>query len=135
VVTTEAYPEFAANPPGLMIDGKRSWRAARTLERLFKARLNIAPRRYQEMRAVLCEAATATGQELLALAAARPEWREVIGAMVWAWVRGIGKMGVAPEAAEPLAKALAEAGMEEPGKGPGKTVIGRSELMGKGRPF
>lgn len=135
VVTTEAYPEFAANPPGLMIEGKRSWRAARTLERLFKTRLGIAPRRYQEMRAVLCEAATATGLELVALAATRQEWREVIGAMLWAWVRGIGEMGVPPEAAGTLTRALAETGMEEPGKGPAKTVIGRSELMGKGRLF
>lgn len=135
VVTTEAYAEFAANPPGLMIEGKRSWRAGKTLERLFKTRLNIAPRRYQDMRAILCAAATTTGLELVALAAARPEWREVIGAILWAWVRGIGEMGVAPEAAGPLAKALAEAGMAEPAGGPAKPVIGRSELIGKGRPF
>ncbi|MCC2639423.1 MAG: HipA N-terminal domain protein [Moraxellaceae bacterium] len=135
VVTTEAYAEFATNPPGLMIEGKRSWRAGKTLERLFKTRLGIAPRRYQEMRAILCEAATATGLQLLVLAAARPEWREVIGAMLWSWVRGIGEMGGTPEAAGPLTRALAEAGMAEPGKGPAKTVIGKSELMGKGRPF
>lgn len=135
VVTTEAYAEFAANPPGLMIEGKRSWRAGKTLERLFKTRLGIAPRRYQEMRAVLCEAATSTGLELVVLAGARPEWREVIGAMLWAWVRGIGDMGVTAEVAEPLARALTAAGMAEPGKGPTKTLMGRSELMGKGRPF
>ncbi|MFZ5560743.1 MAG: type II toxin-antitoxin system HipA family toxin [Pseudomonadota bacterium] len=135
VVTTAAYAEFAANPPGLMIEGKRSWRASKTLERLLKTRLNIAPRRYQEMRTVLCAAATATGLELVTLAAARPEWREVIAAMVWAWVRGIGEMGAVPDAAASLAKALTAAEMAEPAKESTTTVIGRSELMGKGRPF
>ncbi len=55
--------------------------------------------------------------------------------MLWSWVRGIRERGGTPEATGPLTRALAEAGMAEPGKGPAKTVIGKSELMGKGRPF
>ena len=44
-----------------------------------------------------------------------------------AWMKGA--------VAGAIALSLAAAGVAQPGKGPAKMVIGRSPLMGKGRPF
>lgn len=135
VVTTEAYAEFAENPPGLMIDGRRSWRARKTLERLFKMRLNIAPAKYHAMVECLCNAATATGLELLAQADAHPEWRGVIRNILQAWDRGMSCMRSEDLALRPLAQALVAAGMDTRDKSAGNEVIGKSPLLGKGRAF
>ena len=54
VVTTQAYPRYAANPPGLSVDGRQTWAVGKTLERFFKARLGIAPKQYAEMVERLC---------------------------------------------------------------------------------
>ncbi len=39
VVTTQAYPRFAADPPGLPVDGRKTWAAGKTLERFFNTRM------------------------------------------------------------------------------------------------
>jgi serine/threonine-protein kinase HipA len=43
IVTTQAYPRYANNPPSLSIDGRQTWAAGKTLERFFNTRLGIAP--------------------------------------------------------------------------------------------
>lgn len=33
IVTTQAYPRYANNPPGLSIDGRQTWAAGKALQR------------------------------------------------------------------------------------------------------
>jgi len=49
VVTTQAYPRYAANPPGLLLDGRQAWTMGKNLEQFFKARLGIAPKHYVQI--------------------------------------------------------------------------------------
>jgi len=75
VVTTQAYPRFASNPPGLSIEGRKTWIAGKTLEKFFNTRLGIAPRDYASMVERLCDSANSVGHEVIAAARNESRWR------------------------------------------------------------
>ncbi|MGB3288547.1 MAG: type II toxin-antitoxin system HipA family toxin [Burkholderiaceae bacterium] len=134
LVTTQAYPRYAANPPGLPVDGRQSWALGKTLERFFKARLGIAPKQYAEMAERLCESAVEVGKEVIEAAKNEPRWHTVAKHMVHAWNEGMGSLR-SPKglvAFRGLDEAIAQAGFSEPDKVErGREVIGRSELLGR----
>lgn len=132
IVTTQAYPRYAANPPGLSIDGRQTWAAGKALERFFNTRLGIAPRRYAEMVEQLCESAVEVGREVIAAGKNEPRWRDTAKQMVHAWNEGMSSLR-SPKQATPfkgLDQAIAEAGFSAPETAkPRREVIGRSELL------
>ncbi len=136
VVTTQAYPRYAANPPGLPVDGRQTWAAGKNLERFFKARLGIAPKQYAEMVECLCESAVEVGQEVIEAARNEPRWHTVAKHMVYAWNDGIASLR-SPKSLivfKGLSEAIAQAGFSVPDKaGSGREIIGRSELLGNPR--
>jgi len=89
LVTTQAYPRYAANPPGLSIEGRRTWMPGKSLERFFNARLGIAPRHYAKMIERLCESATEVAQEIIAAAKNETRWRGISKQMLYAWNEGM----------------------------------------------
>ncbi|MDZ3990957.1 type II toxin-antitoxin system HipA family toxin [Pseudomonas sp. Teo4] len=134
LVTTQAYPRFASNPPGLSIGGRQTWTPGRSLESFFKAVLNIPPRQYAEMVEQLCESAVEVGKEVIEASKNEQAWREVAKSMVHAWNVGMETLR-SPKAAphfRGLDAAIAQAGFSGPRK-PERSaeVIGRSELLGK----
>lgn len=137
VVTTQAYPEFARNIPGLSIEGQKSWVAGKSLQRLFNTRLGIPPARFREMVDCLCDAATDTGRELLPMARAHPERADVIRNMLHAWNDGMENIRSAKPAPalRTLQTDLDAAGLGHRDAPPGNPVVGKSPLIGKGRPF
>lgn len=133
LVTTQAYPRYASNPPGLSVEGRQTWAVGKTLERFFKARLGIAPKRYAEMVERLCESAVAVGREVIEAAKNEPRWHTVAKQMVYAWNEGMGSLRSPKRsvAFSGLDEAIAQAGFSEPEKVErGREVIGRSELLG-----
>ncbi|MBA4243702.1 MAG: type II toxin-antitoxin system HipA family toxin [Pseudomonas sp.] len=132
IVTTQAYPRYANNPPGLPIDGRQTWAAGKTLERFFNARLGIAPRRYAEMIERLCESAVVVGEEVIEAAKNEPRWHTVAKQMVHAWNEGMSSLRDPKRAVQfrGLNVAIAAAGFSdpEPAEKSGVT-IGRSELL------
>lgn len=132
IVTTQAYPRYAANPPGLSIDGRQTWAAGKALERFFNTRLGIAPRRYAEMVEQLCESAVAVGREVIAAGKNEPRWRDTAKQMVHAWNDGMSALRSPKQAAQfkGLDQTIAEAGFSVPKAAePQREVIGRSELL------
>lgn len=136
LVTTQAYPRYADNPPGLPVDGRQTWVVGKTLERFFKARLGIAPKLYAEMVERLCESAVEVGQEVIEAARNEPRWHTVAKQMVYAWNDGMASLH-SPKttvAFRGLNDAIAHAGFSEPEKPESeRVVIGRSELLGRPR--
>lgn len=132
IVTTQAYPRYANNPPGLSIDGRQTWTAGKALQRFFNARLGIAPRHYAEMVERLCESAVQVGGEVMEAARNEPRWRPLAKQMVHAWNEGMAslrdpKMSVAFRG---LDAAIAAAGFSDPEPPEqSRVVIGRSELL------
>ncbi|WP_427116788.1 type II toxin-antitoxin system HipA family toxin [Pseudomonas shirazensis] len=134
LVTTQAYPRFASNPPGLSIGGRQTWTPGRSLETFFKAVLGIPPSRYAAMVEQLCESAVEVGREVIEASKNEPAWRDVAKAMVHAWNEGMETLRSAKAAPHlrGLNAAIEEAGFSGPRKPESsREVVGRSELLAK----
>jgi serine/threonine-protein kinase HipA len=134
IVTTQAYPRYAGNPPGLSVDGRKTWTPGRTLEKFFNTRLGIAPRAYAGMVEQLCESAVEVGREVIEASRAEPRWRDIAKQMVNAWNDGMGTLrSVKPDrAARRLTNAIEAAGFSDPAPPEAsRKLIGRSELIAR----
>jgi len=132
IVTTQAYPRYANNPPGLSIDGRQTWAAGKALQRFFSARLGISPRHCADMVERLCESAVEVGKEVIEAAKNEPCWRPVAKQMVHAWNEGMASLRdpKANVAVRGLDAAIAAAGFSDPEPAEQTRVtIGRSELL------
>lgn len=132
LVTTQAYPRFATNPPGLSIGGRQTWTPGRTLEIFFNGVLGIPPRQYAAMVEQLCESAVEVGKELIEAAKNEPAWRDVAKHMVHAWNQGMETLRSTKAAPylRGLEAAITEAGFSGPRAAQsGRVQIGRSELL------
>lgn len=132
IVTTQAYPRYAASPPGLSIDGRQTWAAGKALERFFNVRLGLPPRRHAEMVERLCESAVTVGAEVIEAARNEPRWRTVAKQMVHAWNDGMAALRDPKQAVavRGLDDAIAAAGFSDPERAePTRVTIGRSELL------
>ncbi|WP_233849018.1 type II toxin-antitoxin system HipA family toxin [Paraburkholderia sp. HD33-4] len=134
VVTTQAYPRFAANPPGLAVDGRKTWAAGKTLERFFNTRMGIAPRQYAQMVEALCDSAVDVGHELIEAARNEPQWRTVAKQMLHAWDDGMTSLRSPRKSLQfrGLKPAIEAAGFSAP-EPPERSreVIGHSPLLGR----
>jgi serine/threonine-protein kinase HipA len=92
VVTTQAYPRFATNAPGLAVGGRKTWAPGQTLEPFFKAQLGIAPSQYKAMVEQLCESAAEVGREVIEAAKHEPRWHNVAKGMVHVWNEGMASL-------------------------------------------
>jgi serine/threonine-protein kinase HipA len=134
IVTTQAYPRFAANPPGLPIDGRKTWAAGKTLERFFNTRMGIAPRQYAQMVEALCDSAVAVGHEVIEAARNEPQWHTVAKQMLHAWDDGMASLRSPKKSLQfkGLKPAIEAAGFSAPEPAErAREVIGRSPLLGK----
>ncbi|MGF6921283.1 type II toxin-antitoxin system HipA family toxin [Paraburkholderia sp. 40] len=134
VVTTQAYPRFAANPPGLPVDGRKTWAAGKTLERFFNTRMGIAPRQYAQMVEALCDSAVDVGHELIEAARNEPQWRAVAKQMLHAWDDGMTslrspKKSLQFRGLKPAIEAAGFSAPEPPERS--REVIGHSPLLGR----
>lgn len=132
IVTTQAYPRYASNPPALSVGGRKTWAAGKSLEQFFNARLGVPPRRYAEMVERLCESAVEVGAEVIEAARNEPRWRAVAKQMVHAWDDGITLLRDPKKTvvATGLGDAIVAAGFSDPEPPePPTTTIGRSELL------
>lgn len=132
LVTTQAYPRFASNPPSLSIGGRQTWSPGHTLELFFKAVLGIPPRQYAAMVEQLCESAVEVGNEVIEASKNEPAWRDVAKQMVHAWNEGMETLRSTKPAPHfrGLDVAIAEAGFSAPHKPERSQVtIGRSALL------
>jgi len=139
IVTTGAYPRYANHPPGLAIDGRKTWAPGKTLERFFNARLGIAPLQYSKMVERLCESAVEVGSEVIAAAKNEPRWHSVAKQMVHAWNEGMSSLRDPKKSPKyhGLIQAITAAGLSDPEPADAERVtIGRSELLAapRGKP-
>jgi serine/threonine-protein kinase HipA len=131
IVTTQAYPRFANSPPGLSIDGRKTWAPGKSLERFFNARLGIAPRDYAQMVEKLCESAVEVGREIIEAEKKEPRWHDVAKQMLHAWNDGMTSLRSVRK--YPLFKGLSEhikaAGFSDATPPERPQRLGQSELL------
>lgn len=92
IVTTQAYPRYATNPPGLSVGGRKAWAPGKSLETFFKSRLGISPREYAAMVEQLCDSAVAVGREMIEVSKNETRWRESTAQMLHAWNDGMASL-------------------------------------------
>ncbi len=131
IVTTQAYPRYATNPPGLSIEGRKTWAPGKSLENFFKARLGIAPPEYKQMLERLCESAVEVGREMIAAAKNEPRWHDIAKQMLHAWNEGMASVRSARKDTKlkGLTEYIEAAGFSDPTPPERPRVIGRSELL------
>ena len=134
IITTQAYARYADNPPGLAVSGRKTWAPGNTLEKFFKARLGIAPRRYFEMVEALCDSAVDVGREMIEAQRNDTRWSQMTANMLHAWNDGMESLrspkkrgALRPLTADIQAAHLpnAEPAIHE------RFVVGRSPLLGQ----
>jgi len=133
VVTTQAYPRFADNAPGLAIGGRKTWAPGKTLEQFFKAQLGIAPSQYKAMMEQLCESAVEVGREVIEAAKNEPRWRNVAKGMVYAWNEGMASVRSArrEKHLKGLTTHIEAAGFSDPPRPERPRTTGHSELLAR----
>lgn len=136
IVTTQAYPRYAARAPGLSIEGRKTWMPGKSLEKFFKVRLGIFPRDYALMAERVCESAVDVGRELIHASRNDTRWRGIAKQMLHAWNEGINSLrDPHGEAARvTLTEDINAAGFSEPLPPEAAPVTGRSELLARPRP-
>jgi serine/threonine-protein kinase HipA len=135
IVTTQAYPRFADNPPGLPVGGRKTWAPGKSLEQFYKAHLGISPRDYAAMVERLCESAVEVGREIIEAARNEPRWHNIAKQMLYAWDEGMTSLrSVRMEKKHRgLSADIKAAGFSDPAPPERPNAIGRSELLGKPR--
>jgi serine/threonine-protein kinase HipA len=135
IVTTQAYPRYAQNPPGLSIEGRKTWAPGKSLEKFFKTRLGIAPRDYAAMVERLCDSAVEVGRELVEAAKKENRWRSVAKQMTQVWNEGMASLrSVKSEKRfKGLTAAISAAGFSDPIPPESPPAVGRSELLARPR--
>lgn len=135
IVTTQAYPRYAINSPGLSVGGRKTWAPGRTLERFFTAQLGIAPSLYKEMVERLCESAVEVGREVIEAAKNELRWREVAKGMVHAWNDGMASLRSVHRESElkGLTADIEAAGFSDPSPPEPPARTGHSELLARHR--
>jgi serine/threonine-protein kinase HipA len=131
IVTTQAYPRYARNPPGLSIEGRKTWAPGRSLEQFFKTRLGIPPRDYNQMVERVCESAVEVGRELILAAKNDERWRAIAKQMAHVWNDGMASLrSVKGEKRyRALTEEITAAGFSDPVPPEPPQVIGRAELL------
>lgn len=89
IVTSQAYPRYATNAPGLSIEGRKTWAPGKSLEQFFKTRLGIAPRDYTRMAERVSESAVEVGREIIEAAKNDARWRGISKQMLHVWNDGM----------------------------------------------
>jgi serine/threonine-protein kinase HipA len=135
IVTTQAYPRYATNPPGLSVEGRKVWTPGKSLETFFKSRLGIPPRDYAAMVEQLCDSAVAVGREMIEVSKNETRWREITAQMLHAWNDGMASLrSVRSERRfKGLTADIEAAGLPEPQRPPRQETIGRSPLLARVR--
>ncbi len=133
IVTTQAYPRYAINSPGLSVGGRKTWAPGRTLEQFFTAQLGITSSQYREMVERLCESAVDVGREVIGAAQNEPRWRKVAKGMVHAWNEGMASLRSVRRESMPkgLTPHIEAAGFSEPSPPEPPTRTGHSELLAR----
>jgi serine/threonine-protein kinase HipA len=135
IVTTQAYPRYAVNAPGLSIEGRKTWAPGESLERFFKMRLGIPSRDYALMVERLCESAVEVGREIIQATKDDQRWRPIAKQMLHVWNEGMASLRSvkSDKRYKALSEDIAAADFSDPAVPEPPQALGRSELLARPR--
>ena len=132
MLTILAYETYADNPPGMYIDGRKSWKPDKALWRLLQQHLGVEPPRQRELVDLVCQSVASVVPDLIQHTRHTEGFATVGLAMLWQWNEGIKRLSNRLTVAIPdFTDAAVHAGLPRP-QAPLKyapTRIGESELL------
>lgn len=92
MLTILAYDRYANNPPGMYIDGRKSWSASKALWRYLQVNLGIDPPRQRALVDRVCTGVASVVPELLHHIRHTPGFALVGSRMLWEWNEGMNRL-------------------------------------------
>lgn len=133
MITTAAYPDYAANPPGIGFLGRKTWTPGKTLERFITTTFGINGREQRDIVDQIGAAMVQVGPQVREAMDEHRGFRNIGKRMLQVWSEGLTGLHE-PKVYALMAPALPDTFSDfsdpEPSK-PSRTVVGRSELMGR----
>lgn len=136
MLTIRAYERYADNPPGMFVDGRKSWNPGASLWRVLQQHLQVEPARQRELVQRVCGAMSSVFPDLLHRVRHTPGFELVGARMIWEWDAGLKRLQNRIQMAMPafIDRAQAAGVMAPPA--PRKFApqrIGESPLLGSRR--
>lgn len=135
MITTAAYPDYARNPPGISLMGKKTWDPGRNLQTFLTATFGLPAR---EQAAIVDQIGTAiaeVGPRVREAMEEHPGFGEIGKRMLLSWQEGIAGLRdkrIYAMGDVELGEAFTAFSDPQPVKAE-RRVIGRSELIGRGQ--
>lgn len=89
MLTIRAYDRYAANPPGMYLDGRKTWTPGKALWRYLQQFLDIDPPKQRELVDKVCESTVKVLPELMHHMKHTEGFASVGARMVWEWDEGM----------------------------------------------
>lgn len=133
MITTAAYPDYALNPPGMSLMGRKTWDPGSSLKTFLSATFGLQPREQVDIVERIGTAMNEVAPQVRAAMAEHPGFTEIGKRMLIAWQDGLASLR------NKRTYAMGDAVLGEAFKGfsdpepvmPERTVIGRSDLLGR----
>lgn len=135
MLTTTVYAGYQHNPPGIAFMGKKTWKPGKTLQRFIVANFGISVKEQSEIIEEISDAASKTAVQVRAAMSSHPGFVDIGKRMLLAWHEGVsGLRDQRMYAIGEWKSGGALTGFSNPPKlDRPRTVIGRSELLRKGK--
>ena len=133
MLTTLAYDKYADNPPGMFLDGRKTWAPRNALWRLLQQHLQIEPARQRELVQTVCDATAAVFPDLMQRGRHTPGFEALGARMIWQWDQGQKRLQDRVQVRVPsfIDAALAQGVAAPPVTQAVKERIGESPLLGR----
>jgi serine/threonine-protein kinase HipA len=92
MLSIRVYDFYAGNPPGLFIDGRKTWTPGKALWRVLQQHFGIEPKQQRELADKVAEAISNVVPELIHRVNHTPGFGEIGTRMVWEWGQGLRRL-------------------------------------------
>ncbi|PPD51518.1 MAG: hypothetical protein CTY12_07685 [Methylotenera sp.] len=92
MLSITVYDDYAKNPPGLSISGRKTWHPGKTLQQFAQIQAGIKPADFKLLLERICDAIVKVTPEVMAHAKDKSGFREVGKRMVHRWNEGINSL-------------------------------------------
>jgi serine/threonine-protein kinase HipA len=132
MLSIRVYDFYAGNPPGMAIDGRKTWTPGNALWRVLQQHLGIEPKLQRQLADKVASAISSVVPELIHHVQQTPGFREIGTRMLWEWSAGLRRLDdrITVSVRDIIGQATA-AGIE-PASPPAKFIperIGESPLL------
>ena len=91
-LTIRVYDSYVSNPPGMFIDGRKSWAPGKALWRVLQQHLGIEPAQQRELVDKVCDSTAKVLDDLIRHAKSTPGFGEIGSRMIWEWNDGMKRL-------------------------------------------